>query len=144
MSENYKDRFEGCKKEENKEKQAECLFELLYDVTRLQDTVQLAIPELNRSMYHIRRMTNNGNAVMLGASQTKGRIDAVVRRGYLAEHLLYLTQEYNRAVSEHNESHKNEPGFNRAKQIECPNAPYAKDSYIDCRMTDPLEEKKEE
>lgn len=103
MTEKYfEHKYKECKNKESDEEKTDCLFDVLHEITELQDNIQLAIPRLNDSVMHSTNLTNNANGILLNISQHKGNIKNIVRDGYVKEKIDYLIWRYNDLVHDYN------------------------------------------
>jgi len=103
MTEKYfENKYKECKDIEDDKEKATCLFDVLHEITELQDNIQLAIPHINDSTQHSKNLTNNANAILLGVSQHKGNIKYIVRDGYIKEKINYLIWRYNDLIHDYN------------------------------------------
>ena len=98
----FENKYNECKSKENDKEKAMCLFDVLHEITELQDNIQLAIPRLNDSVGHSTNLTNNANGILLNISQHKGNIKSIVRDGYVKEKINYLVWRYNDLIHDYN------------------------------------------
>ena len=82
---NYEERFKGCLEIKNELDRANCLFDLLYDLTKLQDHIQIVIPPVNESVGLAKAAINDANAIILECSKFKGDIEPIYAHGYFRE-----------------------------------------------------------
>lgn len=107
----FEKRFAGCKAISDSIERAKCLYPLLYDLTKLQDKIQLGIPSINESTAIAKSMTNNANAIMLNVSELKGDIRPILRHGYFEEKMNHLINDWNAAAQDYNITHEEKMPF---------------------------------
>ncbi|KKL88912.1 hypothetical protein LCGC14_1919990 [marine sediment metagenome] len=95
--EELKKKFEGlvdswktCKVKDDFDK-ATCMFDVLHEITEIQDYIQLGIPNANTSIRHSTMLTNSANAIMLGISRSKGDLRKMLSDLYVEEKVKALT-----------------------------------------------------
>ena len=94
-----KKKLDTCKIIKNKEEKIDCMFKLLYSITRAQDITNLSIigsidndkdPRWTPS-----HMVDNANAIILGISQRKGYPKNIVQEGgYVDEKMNSLNYKW--------------------------------------------------
>ena len=92
-------KIEKCKKFDDKEKQINCMYETLHDITEAQDIVNLTIYKVINDDKDPRwiptLMADNANAILLGISRAKGNPQQMVRSGgYVEEKMNSLTDKW--------------------------------------------------
>ena len=103
MTENYfENKYKECKSKKDDKEKATCLFDVLHEITELQDYIQLAIPRLNDETQHSKNLTDNANGILLNISQHRGSIKNIVRDGYVKEKINYLVWRYNDLIHDYN------------------------------------------
>jgi len=105
---NFEDRFKMCMRVEDDVEKAACLFDLLSDITKLQDVVQLAIPPINESVAISKAITNDANALLLEVSRWRGDIRKLLRHGYIMEKIKRLITDWNAMAHDYNITYGNE------------------------------------
>ena len=96
--EELKKKFEGlvdnwktCKVKDDGVDKAVCMFDVLHEITEIQDYIQLGIPNANTSIRHSTMLTNSANAIILGVSRSKGDLRRMLSDLYVEEKVKALT-----------------------------------------------------
>ncbi len=88
-----------CKKIDDKDRQINCIYEILYDITEAQDITNLTIREIVDNSEDPRwlpiHITDNANAVILGISSHKGNPKSIIKTGYVEEKVDGLYDKWN-------------------------------------------------
>jgi hypothetical protein len=88
-----------CDQKKTKEEIIHCKFDLLYDVTHVQDIVNIGLMKTLNDSDDNRwipvHMMDNANAIMLGISRNKGRPLPILRELYVAEKVDALNDKWN-------------------------------------------------
>lgn len=84
-----RDKINKCKKIADKEKQIDCMYETLHNITKAQDITNLTIREIVNDSEDPRwvpiHITDNANAIILGISERRGNPKSIIRRGGYVE-----------------------------------------------------------
>lgn len=115
----FKERYKACKLIEDEAEQAKCLFPLLYEITKLQDHIQLAIPDINNSIRLSMGLVNNANAIILGVARNKGNLKKILDEGYVMEKVDYAVKSYNNMIHDLNLTKEEE----FEEKLECESVP---------------------
>jgi len=115
----FMERYKACKLIEEEGKQAKCLFDLLYEITKVQDSIQLAIPDINTSIRLSMGLVNNANAIILGVARNKGNLKAILDEGYVMEKVNYAVKSYNNMIHDLNLTKEE----NFEEKLECESIP---------------------
>jgi len=99
---NFAERYKTCKMTDDKTERAKCLFLLLYDITKLQDNIQLAIPNINDSIRLSMELVNNANAIILGVARNKGNLENILSEGYVNEKIESAVKSFNNMIHDLN------------------------------------------
>jgi len=115
----FRERYEACKLIEDDAERAKCLFPLLYEITELQDHIQLAIPDINTGIRLSMGLVNNANAIILGVARNKGNPKAILDEGYVTEKVNYAVKSFNNMI--HDLNITKEKDFE--EKLECESVP---------------------
>jgi len=91
--------IQGCDSLQNKEDIIACKFKLLYEITEVQDTININLMktlnnDTDERWYPI-HMMDNANAIILGISRNKGRPKSILIEGYVKEKTDALNEKWN-------------------------------------------------
>jgi hypothetical protein len=101
----FEKEFGECKIETDSVKKCKCMFNVLHDITTLQDKIQLSIPVVNESIALSTSLTNHANALLLEASKWKGDIRPQIEHNYTHEKVKGIIKDWNAMVHDYNISH---------------------------------------
>lgn len=101
----FEERFEKVKKIKDDLERTNANFDLLHDITKLQDRIQLSTPALNESIAISNSLINHANALILEASKWKGDIRPQVMYGYTREKVGSIVDDWNAMVQDYNITH---------------------------------------
>lgn len=103
MKENFKERYLNCRKIDDKRKMNSCIFEVLHDITELQDNIQLGIDnDVDYSTRLSMNLVNDANAIILGISKEQGDIKKFIRDFYVEEKVESTIKHWNYIVHDYN------------------------------------------
>lgn len=94
-----RNKINQCKKIDEKEKQIDCMYKTLYDITKAQDITNLTIREIINNSEDPRwipiHIADNANAIILGISEHKGNPKSIIKRGgYVEEKVNGLSDKW--------------------------------------------------
>ncbi|RLE58192.1 MAG: hypothetical protein DRJ35_08320 [Thermoprotei archaeon] len=108
--------LERCKRKPEDVDKANCIFDLLHDITRIQDVIQLSIPPINESVAISKDIINNANAIILETSKEKGNLESLIRMVYLKEKIRNFVSGYNALAHDFNITNKENVNLLRLKE----------------------------
>ena len=90
--------IQGCDSLQNKEEIIACKFKLLYEITEVQDIINLNLmktlnDDTDERWYPI-HMADNANAIILGVSRNKGRPKPILHELYVKEKVDALNEKW--------------------------------------------------
>lgn len=84
-----RNKINKCKKIDDKEKQIDCIYHTLHDITRAQDITNLTLREIIDDDEDPRwipiHIVDNANAIILGISENRGNPKSTIRSGGYVE-----------------------------------------------------------
>lgn len=84
-----RNKINKCKKIDDKEKQIDCIYQTLHDITQAQDITNLTLREIIDNDEDPRwipiHIVDNANAIILGISENRGSPKSTVRSGGYVE-----------------------------------------------------------
>lgn len=101
-----------CLSKDNKIDQTNCAFNLLNEITSLQDEIQLSIPRPNESIALSLATINDANGIILELSKWKGHLPPIVESGYATEKVNSLPKNYDSMIHDYNISHDKDNAHN--------------------------------
>ena len=101
----YEKELTTCKSINNDLSRSNCVYELLFEITEIQDRIQLSIPALSEMQSIMGNITDKANAILLGISKWKGA-DQVIEHGYVTEKVMGIVDSYNSLIRDYNLTHE--------------------------------------
>jgi hypothetical protein len=98
----YEEKRLECKALEDNVEKIGCLSDLLHEVTKEQDSINLSIPFLNDSVQLLKLVVDGANGIILEASRYKGHVMPAMEGTYLQEKMKFLIDSYNNMVHDYN------------------------------------------
>lgn len=94
-----RNKINKCKKIDDKEKQIDCMYQTLHDITRAQDITNLTLREIIDNDEDPRwipiHIVDNANAIILGISENRGNPKSTIRSGgYVEEKINSLRDKW--------------------------------------------------
>jgi len=102
MVEDFSLRFNKAREIKDKGKRISEQYKVLYDLTTLQDWLQLNISPINESTAISNNMINDANAIILEISKWRGDIKTLVDYSYLFQKVKSLINDWNTIVHDYN------------------------------------------
>ncbi len=104
-----RNKINECRKIVNKEKQIDCMYETLHNITRAQDITNLTIREIVNDSEDPRwipiHIVDDANAIILGISERKDNPKSIIRRGgYVEEKMNSIRDKWGMLRWMHEES----------------------------------------
>ena len=88
-----RNKLNECKKINDKDKQIDCIYQTLHNITQAQDITNLTLREIINNDKDPRwipiHITDDANAIILGISEQKGNPKSITRRGGYVEEKMH-------------------------------------------------------
>lgn len=101
----YEKALNVCKAIKSDLDRSNCVYGLLYDITKMQDRIQLNVPKMSGMQTIMGVVVGDANAIILEISKWKGA-DQAIRHLYLDEKVGLVVRDYNALIHDYNISHE--------------------------------------